>query len=94
MPWPHEFRTIDDLQEFVIMCSAGFPEPYTFSRRVYKHLRDRRDEFDLVHDNQCLGTGLLGFAPRRLAVRATRCTTRSPSTATSSSRHASGPMRR
>src|SRR5258706_10848917 len=24
-------------------------------------LRDRRDEFDLVHDNQCLGTGLLGL---------------------------------
>ena len=24
-------------------------------------LRNRRDEFDLVHDNQCLGSGLLGF---------------------------------
>ena len=43
------------------MCAAGFPEPYAFSRRVYKRLRDRRAEFDLVHDNQCLGTGLLGF---------------------------------
>ena len=43
------------------MCTAGFPEPYAFSRRVYKALRDRRDEFDLVHDNQCLGSGLLGF---------------------------------
>ena len=43
------------------MCSAGFPEPYAFSRRVYKALRDRRNEFDLVHDNQCLGSGLLGF---------------------------------
>ena len=43
------------------MAGAGFPEPYAFSRRVYKQLRDRRDEFDLVHDNQCLGRGLLGF---------------------------------
>jgi glycosyltransferase involved in cell wall biosynthesis len=43
------------------MCTAGFPEPYAFSRRVYKLLRHRRDEFDLVHDNQCLGTGLLGL---------------------------------
>ena len=70
MPWPYEFRTIDDLAEFGIMCTAGFPEPYAFSRRVYKMLRNRRDEFDLVHDNQCLGTGLLGLLRRRLAVRA------------------------
>jgi MMP alpha-(1->4)-mannosyltransferase len=61
VPWPHEFRTVEDLQEFAIMCGAGFPEPYAFSRRVYKALRDRRDEFDLIHDNQCLGRGLLGF---------------------------------
>jgi glycosyltransferase involved in cell wall biosynthesis len=61
VPWPHEFRTIEDAQEFAIMGCAGFPEPYTFSRRVYKQLRDRRHEFDLVHDNQCLGRGLLGF---------------------------------
>jgi glycosyltransferase involved in cell wall biosynthesis len=61
VPWPYEFRTLDDLQEFAIMCSAGFPEPYAFSRRVYKALRHRRDEFDLVHDNQCLGRGLLDF---------------------------------
>jgi glycosyltransferase involved in cell wall biosynthesis len=61
VPWPHEFRSWDDVQEFAIMCSAGFPEPYAFSRRVYKQLRDRRSEFDLIHDNQCLGRGLLGF---------------------------------
>jgi glycosyltransferase involved in cell wall biosynthesis len=61
VPWPHEFRTVEDLQEFAIMCGAGFPEPYAFSRRVYKLLRHRRHEFDLVHDNQCLGRGLLGF---------------------------------
>jgi glycosyltransferase involved in cell wall biosynthesis len=61
VPWPHEFRTWEDVQEFAIMAAAGFPEPYAFSRRVYKRLRDRRDEFDLVHDNQCLGRGLLGF---------------------------------
>ncbi len=61
VPWPYEFRSWEDLEEFAIMCSAGFPEPYAFSRRVYKQLRDRRDEFDLIHDNQCLGRGLLGF---------------------------------
>ena len=61
VPWPYEFRTLDDLAEFGIMCTAGFPEPYAFSRRVYKALRNRRADFDLVHDNQCLGTGLLGL---------------------------------
>ena len=61
VPWPHEFRTREDLMEFGIMCTAGFPEPYAFSHRAYKMLRNRRDEFDLVHDNQCLGSGLLGL---------------------------------
>jgi len=61
VPWPHEFRTWHDVEEFSIMAAAGFPEPYAFSRRVYAQLRDRRGEFDLVHDNQCLGRGLLGF---------------------------------
>jgi len=61
VPWPHEFRTREDLEEFAIMSAAGYPEPYAFSRRIYTHLRDRRAEFDLVHDNQCLGRGLLGF---------------------------------
>ena len=43
------------------MCSAGFPEPYTFSLRARRLLEPRRADFDLVHDNQCLGTGLLGM---------------------------------
>lgn len=61
VPWPHEFRSGTDLREFAIMCAAGFPEPYTFSLRARKLLRARRGDFDLVHDNQCLGTGLLGM---------------------------------
>jgi glycosyltransferase involved in cell wall biosynthesis len=60
-PWPYEYRSLVDVQEAAIMSAAGFPEPYTFSRRVWRALRDRRGEFDLVHDNQCLGAGLLGF---------------------------------
>jgi len=41
------------------MCTAGFPEPLTFSLRAARLLLRRRDEFDVVHDNQCLGYGLL-----------------------------------
>jgi glycosyltransferase involved in cell wall biosynthesis len=58
-PWPWEIKSSIDLREFGIMCVAGFPEPYTFSLRARKLLRSRRDDFDLVHDNQCLGSGLL-----------------------------------
>jgi glycosyltransferase involved in cell wall biosynthesis len=61
VPWPWEVRDRIDLQEFAIMCAAGFPEPYTFSLRARNILAQRRHDFDLIHDNQCLGTGLLGM---------------------------------
>ena len=41
------------------MCAAGFPEPKTFGTRVARLLRDRVDDFDVVHDNQVLATGML-----------------------------------
>jgi glycosyltransferase involved in cell wall biosynthesis len=43
------------------MCTAGFPEPLTFSLRARKLLAPRRGDFDVAHDNQCLGTGMLGM---------------------------------
>jgi len=61
VPHPREFKSLHDLTEFAIMCAAGFGEPLTFSRRIRRVLADRRGEFDLVHDNQCLGTGMLGL---------------------------------
>ncbi|MDQ5985511.1 MAG: D-inositol 3-phosphate glycosyltransferase [Syntrophus sp. SKADARSKE-3] len=45
--------------EFLSMCSGGFPEPYTFGRRVYEHLRRKRPDYDIIHDNQCLASDLL-----------------------------------
>ncbi|MEZ5094187.1 glycosyltransferase family 4 protein [Nocardioides sp.] len=58
---PHwrEFRDRVDVEEFLTMCAAGFPEPKTFSTRVARLLAERRDEFDVVHDNQVLGYGML-----------------------------------
>jgi glycosyltransferase involved in cell wall biosynthesis len=61
VPWPWEFKDSIDVREFAIMCAAGFPEPYTFSLRARRLLEPRRDDFDLIHDNQCLGSGLLGM---------------------------------
>ncbi len=35
------------------------PEPKTFSSRVARLLRERLDDFDIAHDNQVLGYGML-----------------------------------
>ena len=59
VPKLREFRDLVDVQEFAIMCLAGFPEPRTFSRRVARLLAERADEFDIAHDNQVLGYGML-----------------------------------
>ncbi len=54
-----EFRDLIDVEEFATMCVAGFPEPKTFSKRVSRLLKERAGEFDIAHDNQVLGTGML-----------------------------------
>ncbi|MGC4111796.1 MAG: glycosyltransferase family 4 protein [Nocardioides sp.] len=59
-PSRHELRDLVDVQEVATMWAAGFPEPRTFSRRVLRVLRERAAEFDVVHDNQSLGSALLG----------------------------------
>jgi glycosyltransferase involved in cell wall biosynthesis len=59
MPRPAEIRDWIDVAEWAAMCTAGFPEPLTFSLRAARALLPRAGEFDLVHDNQSLGWGLL-----------------------------------
>ncbi len=61
VPHPREFHDRADAVEFAIMCSAGFGEPLAFSLRARRVLAQRRDDFDLVHDNQCLANGMLGM---------------------------------
>ncbi len=61
-PWPSEIRDLIDVEEVLTMWTAGFPEPKTFSRRAARLLRDRLGEFDIVHDNQVLGYGMLEIA--------------------------------
>ena len=70
---PHwrEFRDLIDLGELATMWTAGFPEPRTFTLRVAKMLRARADEFDVVHDNQSLGSGLLSLRDAGLPLVAT-----------------------
>src|SRR3954454_6893083 len=40
-PRPSEFRDWIDVAEWATMCTAGFPEPMTFSLRAARHLLPR-----------------------------------------------------
>ncbi|MFO8101226.1 MAG: glycosyltransferase family 4 protein [Dehalococcoidia bacterium] len=58
-PWRHP--TPLNLYEYLNVCFGLFPEPYTFSMRAFRKLRQlqRIHKFDIVHDNQGLGYGML-----------------------------------
>ena len=60
-PRPGEIRDRVDLLEVATMWTAGFPEPRTFSLRAARLLRERLADFDVVHDNQTLGYGMLAI---------------------------------
>jgi glycosyltransferase involved in cell wall biosynthesis len=70
-PAPWEFKTWIDVGEVLIMSASGFSEPWAFSMRAKKALLARLDEFDIVHDNQCLGTGLLDVQKAGLPILGT-----------------------
>jgi glycosyltransferase involved in cell wall biosynthesis len=59
MPAPSEFTSMADVAEFAVMLTAGFGEPLAYSMRIAKMLKSRRADFDIVHDDQCIGTGIL-----------------------------------
>ncbi|POX36295.1 glycosyl transferase family 1 [Streptomyces sp. Ru73] len=59
-PKRDEYRDWIDALEVGTMWTGGFPEPLTFSLRARRHLTARRGDFDVIHDNQTLGYGLLG----------------------------------
>jgi glycosyltransferase involved in cell wall biosynthesis len=59
MPGVWELKHWADLVEVASFSAGAFPEPLAFSMRAWDHLRNRRDDFDIVHDNQSLGYGLL-----------------------------------
>ncbi len=58
IPALREFRGWADVVEFATMLGAGFGEPLAFSMRAWRHLRRRRSDFDIVHDDQCMGWGI------------------------------------
>jgi len=59
MPGLWELKHWSDFLEVTAFSLGTFPEPLAFSMRAWDHLRHRKDDFDIVQDNQCLGYGLL-----------------------------------
>src|SRR5258706_12366773 len=59
MPRLTEYPDWIDALEVGTLMTAGFPEPMTFALRARRWLRARRHQYDVVHDNQSLGDGLL-----------------------------------
>ena len=70
-PRLRELTSPVDVLEVALMRAGSFPEPLTFSLRAAKVLAGRRPDFDLIHDNQCLGRGLLALKAQRWPVLAT-----------------------
>ncbi|KAF0119486.1 MAG: group 1 glycosyl transferase [bacterium] len=62
-----------DFYEFMAVCLGTFPEPLTFSLRAYLKLKKLLSyhKFDIIHDNQGLGYGLLLMKCLKIPVVAT-----------------------
>jgi glycosyltransferase involved in cell wall biosynthesis len=70
-PRPREIRDAVDVLELATMWTAGFPEPRTFALRVARLLTQRLTDFDVLHDNQTLGDGILAIGRAGLPLVAT-----------------------
>lgn len=71
MPALWEIGNWKDVAEVLTFSLGTFPEPLAFTLRAWDHLKNRRDDFDIVHDNQSLGFGLLAIERAGLPVIAT-----------------------
>ncbi|MEP7045431.1 MAG: glycosyltransferase family 4 protein [Ilumatobacteraceae bacterium] len=56
-----ELKTKADWAESFSHLRGTFGEPLSFSMRALQELKPRQRDFDLVHDNQCLGYSILGI---------------------------------
>jgi MMP alpha-(1->4)-mannosyltransferase len=59
LPAYWELKSKEDILETAQFLTGTFSEPLAFSARAHRELKDRTREFDLVHDNQCLGYSIL-----------------------------------
>jgi glycosyltransferase involved in cell wall biosynthesis len=58
---PRHLLSFTDTVEYFSMLTGGFPEPYTFGRRLRQYFERERPDYDIVHDNQSLCYGTLAL---------------------------------
>jgi glycosyltransferase involved in cell wall biosynthesis len=72
VPWPWQLKSGIDVAEAARTLFTGtFAEPWAFSARAAKAIIPRVGEFDILHDNQCMGTGLLDIQAAGLPILGT-----------------------
>jgi len=54
-----------NLLEWIGVSTMGFPEPMTFGIRAFQFLRNRLDQYDIIHDNQSLSYGVWALKNRK-----------------------------
>ena len=62
---PMELLNPINLFEWLSVNSGGFPEPYTFGKRIKKILKKNLHTYDVIHDNQSLAYELLFFQKKK-----------------------------
>lgn len=68
---PENLTSLADFSEWLSMISGGFGEPFAFGRRVASWLERHKDQYDVVHDNQSLASGLLRIQARGMPLVST-----------------------
>lgn len=62
---PRHLNSIANITEWFSKLTGGFAEPYAFGRRVNAYLKQHGQQYDLIHDNQCLAYGMLAIQERQ-----------------------------
>ena len=60
VPSIRELSSPVNVMEWLGVSTGGFPEPFTSGIRLWNFMRSNADNYDILHDNQCLAYGLLG----------------------------------
>ena len=63
-PSARELADPVNLLEWLGVSTMGFPEPLTFGIRAFQFLRNRLDQYDIIHDNQSLSYGVWALRNR------------------------------
>jgi glycosyltransferase involved in cell wall biosynthesis len=65
---PRHLLSFTDFFEWFNMLTGGFPEPYTFGRRLVRYFEKNKPAYDIVHDNQSLCYGVLKLQEKGIPV--------------------------